>query len=278
MGSGELAAPSRGDSVLRRGRALVGQHLHGVISVASVLTVFIAWYLTSTLGLINPNLLPSPGSVFKAFVITQGIGFRGYSLTSHIEISMIRVAEGFAFSVVIGVPVGLAMGRSRTLQAVLDPFVQFFRPLPPLGYYTLLILWFGIGETAKVLLLVLSATPIIVVSCAAAVQSVREGHIRAAQMLGLNQRQIFTRVVFFVSLPHILTSLRLALGAIFGSLVAAEIIAATRGLGFVIFAASDFLQTSVVFMAIMIIGTIAFILDRLAVLAQRVLVPWQGRA
>ena len=248
-----------------------------LVSAGAIVVVLVAWELASTLGWISSDLLPTPGDVLRAGYSTQVDGYRGTSLFASIGVSMARVAVGFAAAAVVGIPLGLIMGRVAFLSAVLDPFVQFFRPLPPLGYYTLLILWFGIGDLAKVVLLFLSGLPLIIVGCAAATSSVRVRDIEAAMSLGLSQRQIFRRVILPSALPEIITSLRLALGTTFGSLVAAEIIAASSGLGFILYNAANYLLTDVVFMGIIVIGIIAVLLDRLALLLQRKLVPWQGK-
>jgi len=247
------------------------------ISVLSVIVVIAAWYLVTDLGWVSASLLPTPMAVLKAGYDVQVHGYRGTTLLASTAVSMTRVGIGFALAVLVGVPVGLAMGRVWTILAALDPFVQFFRPLPPLGYYTLLILWFGIGDLAKIVLLFLSGVPLIIVGCAAAAGNVRIRDVEAARSLGLNQRQIFWRIVLPSALPEIITSMRLALGTTFGSLVAAEIIAASSGLGFILYNAANYLLTDVVFMGIVVIGIIAVLLDRVALMIQRILVPWQGK-
>ena len=268
---------SRGRETKGHARAYV-KGRYSLISAASVVFVILLWQLVTQFGLIPSSLLPTLSQIVEAAYQTQVEGYRGTSLIASIGISMARVAVGFTAAAVVGIPIGLVMGRSFFFAAVLDPFVQFFRPLPPLGYYTLLILWFGIGDFAKVMLLFLAGVPIIIVGCAAATKSVKLRDVEAAMSLGLNQRQIFRRVVLPSALPEIVTSLRLALGTTFGSLVAAEIIAASSGLGFILYNAANYLLTDIVFMGIIVIGIIAVLLDRIALLIQRKLVPWQGKA
>ena len=161
---------------------------------------------------------------------------------------------------------------------MLDPYIQFLRPLPPLGYYTLLIVWFGIGDTSKVVLLFLTGLPIVVVSSAAGVRSVDRDLLLATSSLGLKGFHLFRFVVFPACLPAIFTGMRLALGATFGSLVAAELIAAESGLGWLILTASNYVRTSIVFAGIIVIGLIALVLDHGVVLIERKLVPWAGKA
>lgn len=257
-----------------RGKWPIGRTL---VSLSAIILVVLAWQLVTQLGLITASLLPTPTDVARAAYSIQVDGYRGTSLLSSIGISMARVGVGFAAAAAVGIPIGLVMGRRPFFSAALDPFVQFFRPLPPLGYYTLLILWFGIGDLAKVILLFLAGVPLIIVGCAAAANSVKVRDVEVAMSLGLNQHQIFRRVILPSALPEIITSLRLALGTTFGSLVAAEIIAASSGLGFILINAANFLLTDIVLAGIIIIGIIAVVLDRVALLLQRKLVPWQGK-
>lgn len=192
--------------------------------------------------------------------------------------SLLRIGAGFVLAAVIGVPLGLWIGTSRFVESALDPYIQFLRPLPPLGYYTLLIVWFGIGDASKVILLFLTGLPIIVVSSAAGVRSVKRDLLLAMSSLGLKGFQLFRFVVFPTCLPAIFTGLRLALGATFGSLVAAELIAAESGLGWLVLTASTYVRTSIVFAGIIVIGFVALALDYGVVLIERKVVPWAGKA
>lgn len=249
-----------------------------LLSVASVGTALVGWAAAARFGGVSPTFLPSPGKVFEAFADAQLDGYRGYTLLAHVGFSLYRVFAGFLLAVALGVPLGLIMGRYRTLYAIFDPFIQFFRPLPPLGYYMLLVLWLGIGEASKIVLLFLSGFPVMVVSAAAAVRNVQENHLRIARSLGLSSHQVFWSVIIPSCLPSIFTAARLTIGVTFGSLVAAEIVAATRGLGFIILNSSQYLRTEYVFMGIIIIGIIAMVLDRLTSVLERTIVPWAGKA
>ena len=241
-------------------------------------TALAAWSLASWLQLVSPTFLPSPWAVWQAMITAQTSGYRGHTLLVHTGYSLFRVLVGFGAAVVVGVPVGLLMGRNKFVYAAVDPFVGFFRPLPPLGYYMLLVLWLGIGEASKITLLFLSGAPIMIVSAAAAVRSVQEDRLRIARSLGLSERQVFRSVILPATLPALFTAARLTVGVTFGSLVAAEIVAATRGLGFLILNSSQYLRTNYVFLGIAMIGVIAVVLDRLAVALERLVVPWAGKA
>ena len=255
-----------------------GRLLYPLLSCASVAAALIGWAAAARFGGVSPTFLPSPEKVIAALFDAQFDGYRGYSLAGHVGFSLYRIFAGFALAIVLGVPVGLLMGRYRALYAVIDPFIEFFRPLPPLGYYMLLVLWLGIGEASKVVLLFLSGFPVMVVSAAAAVRNVQENHLRVARSLGLSGQQVFWSVIVPSCLPALFTAARLTIGVTFGSLVAAEIVAATRGLGFIILNSSQYLRTDYVFMGIIIIGVIAMALDRLASAIERAVVPWAGKA
>lgn len=255
-----------------------GRLLHLLLSCSSVAAALAGWALAARYGGVSPTFLPSPGKVLDAFVDAQFDGYRGYTLAAHVGFSLYRILSGFTLAVVLGVPLGLLMGRYKALYAIIDPFIEFFRPLPPLGYYMLLVLWLGIGEASKIVLLFLSGFPVMVVSAAAAVRNVQEDHLRVARSLGLSGHQVFWSVIVPSSLPSLFTAARLTIGVTFGSLVAAEIVAATRGLGFIILNSSQYLRTEYVFMGIIIIGVIAMVLDRLASALERAIVPWAGKA
>lgn len=248
------------------------------VSGLSVLAFLALWAGAVRYGTVSPTFLPSPSTVWGALVNSQVEGYRGYTIVDHTAFSLYRVFSGFALAVVLGVPIGLLMGRYELLYAIIDPFVEFFRPLPPLGYYMLLVLWLGIGEASKIVLLFLTGFPVMVVSASAAVRNVQQNHLRVARSLGLTERQVFWSVIFPSTLPALFTAARLTIGVTFGSLVAAEIVAATRGLGFVILNSSQYLRTEYVFMGILIVGVIAMVLDKLASSVESWVVPWAGKA
>lgn len=167
----------------------------------------------------------------------------------------------FALAVVTAVPVGIAMGVSRIARGVLDPPLEFYRPLPPLAYLPLVVIWFGIDETAKIVVIWLACFAPIAMAARAGVRSASAEQVNAAWSLGANFRQVVWHVVLPAALPEILTGLRIAVGFGWTTLVAAEMVAATAGLGQMVLNASSFLRTDVVVMGIMLIGAIAWIFD-----------------
>ncbi len=258
------------------------QHYAGrrnwMVSAGSIALGLGVWQALVSFGVLSPALLPSISDVVEAGVAVATEGYQGVTLADDIGISLMRVCLGFLAAVCVGVPLGLWLGASRFVESAIDPYIQFLRPLPPLGYYTLLIVWFGIGDASKIILLFLTGLPIIVVSSAAGVRAVDRDLLLATSSLGLKGFSLFRFVVFPACLPAIFTGMRLALGATFGSLVAAELIAAESGLGWLILTASNYVRTSIVFAGIIVIGLIALALDHGVVLIERKLVPWAGKA
>jgi len=184
------------------------------------------------------------------------------------------VLGALGVAVLIGVPAGLAIGTSRIGRGILDPIVEFLRPLPPLAYLPLIIIWFGIGEVSKMTVIALSMLPSIVISTAAGVRSVPKDHINAARAFGATRRQVTLHVVLPSALASILTGTRIALGTGWSTLVAAELVAATRGLGFMIQSAAQFLVTDVVIAGIAVIALIAILLEIAARALEKWLAPW----
>ncbi|EFF6505725.1 taurine ABC transporter permease TauC [Escherichia coli] len=179
-------------------------------------------------------------------------------------------------AVVIGIPVGIAMGLSPTVRGILDPVIELYRPVPPLAYLPLMVIWFGIGETSKILLIYLAIFAPVAMSALAGVKSAQQVRIRAAQSLGASRAQVLWFVILPGALPEILTGLRIGLGVGWSTLVAAELIAATRGLGFMVQSAGEFLATDVVLAGIAVIAIIAFLLELGLRALQRRLTPWHG--
>jgi taurine transport system permease protein len=187
-----------------------------------------------------------------------------------------RCLGGFGLATFVGVPLGLAMGQSRAVSAATDFIVQFMRPLPPLSYLILLILWLGTGNASKVALLFLTAFPIITSSAMAGVRSVQTQRMQAAQALGAKPAQILALVVFPAALPMITTGLRIALAAAFSTVVAAELMAASDGLGWMVFSASQFLRNDIIIAGIVLLGVLGLSLDALLGAVAARVVHWRG--
>jgi taurine transport system permease protein len=249
-----------------------------LVSLAAVAAVLLAWAVVGQNQVIDPLLLPGPVEVLDTARALVLEGYRNVALWQHVLASLARAMAGFLAAAVTGIPLGLMMGRSRTLDALLDPFVQFLRPLPKLALIPLVIVWFGIGEFSKFLLIYLATFLTIVVSAAAAVQNVPEDRIRAAQSLGVSRGQLFRHVILPSALPELFTGVRVAVGIGWTTLIAAEMIASSSGLGWMVINASSYLRTDVVMLGILLLGGLGYLLDLLLVLAQRRMVHWSGKA
>jgi len=244
------------------------------ISILTGLTLLGAWWIASALNVVSPVFLPSPPVVAAAFGTLFTTGFVDSTLLEHLAASLGRVLGALAISLSLGIPVGLLIALSRVGRGVLDPIVEFLRPLPPLAYLPLIIIWVGIGEASKVTVIALSMLPPIILSTSAGVKAVPKDFVNAARAFGATRTQVLTRVLLPASVPSILTGIRIALGTGWSTLVAAELVAATRGLGFMIQSAAQFLVTDIVIAGIVVIAIIAFALEWLARLIERRFVPW----
>lgn len=225
----------------------------------------------------EPIWLPSPEAVAARFVEILRNGYQNTSLWEHLGSSLARVLAGFALGSAVGIPLGYAMGLSGWFRGWFDPIVEFMRPVPPLALIPLVIIWFGIWETGKIVLLFLAALWIMVIAARAGVSGVKLSKIHAAYSLGASKGQILRHVIIPNSLPEIFTGARVAMGVCWGTVVAAELVAAEKGAGMMIIAASKFQLTDIVVMGIILIGIIGYGIDILMRLAERRLVPWKGR-
>ena len=256
----------------------VGKASSARISVVTGAVLVGLWWGASELHLSSHLFLPTPTEVINAAISVFKDGYANASLWEHVSASLSRILVAAAIAVVLGVPIGLLMGLSRWAKGVFDAPIEFYWPLPPLAYLPLMIIWLGIGEASKITLLALAMFAPIVLSAQAGVRSVTQERVNAALSLGATRWQLMREVVLPSALPEILTGARIALGIGWGTLVAAELIAATRGIGYLIMSASQFLATDVVFVGIGIIAACAFAFSFAMRALERWLVPWKGQS
>ena len=226
----------------------------------------------------EPIWLPSPEAVAAASSRSPGHGYQNYTLWEHLGLVADAGARGLVLGSLVGIPLGYAMGLSGWFRGWFDPIVEFMRPVPPLALIPLVIIWFGIWETGKIVLLFLAALWIMTIAARAGVSGVNITKVHAAYSLGASKRQILRHVIMPNSLPEIFTGARVAMGVCWGTVVAAELVAAQKGAGMMIIAASKFQLTDIVLMGIILIGIIGFGIDVLMRIAERKLVPWKGRS
>jgi len=249
-----------------------------LISTLTIAALAALWWISTHFGWIKPLFLPSPEATFKAFIDAVHGNNQGQTpLVEHILVSVTRVFCAFFLAVLTAVPVGIAMGTSRIMRGIFDPLIEFYRPLPPLAYLPLIVIWLGIDEGAKITLIYLACFAPLAMAAQAGVRGVALEQINAAYALGGSRWQVITLVILPAALPEILTGMRIAIGFGWTTLVAAEMVEASVGLGQMVLNASNFLRTDIVVMGIIIIGVLAYLFDLLMRQIERRLTPWKGR-
>jgi taurine transport system permease protein len=271
-------APTAGSAPLKTSRFKVpGEGSSVTISIVTVVVLFALWFLVTNTGWIKPLFLPSPQAVLKQFMEYLTGATNDKPLWQHFAASMFRVFSAFALACVTAIPIGIAMGMSRVARGIFDPIIEFYRPLPPLAYLPLIIIWFGIDELPKVLLIFLSCFAPLALAARSGMRSASQEQINAAYSMGASYMQVIRHVVLPSAMPDILVGMRIAIGFGWTTLVAAEMVAAKVGLGQMVLNASNFLRTDIVIMGIVVIGIVAFAFDLLMRYLEKVLVPWKGK-
>ncbi|MEM7587067.1 MAG: ABC transporter permease subunit [Acidobacteriota bacterium] len=248
-----------------------------LLSLATTVIILLTWWGVTAAGWIEPLFLPGPKAVFDRLLEVAQEGFGGATLAEHTWASVSRVGLAFLLALVTAVPAGILMGMSRVARGVLDPPVEFYRPIPPLAYLPLMVIWFGIGETTKIVVITLAIFAPMALNARAGVRSVPIEQIHAAYSMGASRLQVILHVILRGAMPEILTGMRIGLGFGWTTLVAAELVAAQAGIGAMIQQASDFLVSDVVILGIVVIGVIAYLSDLAMRTLERVLTPWKGK-
>lgn len=247
------------------------------LTITTVVIILAAWFLVTEFGAVSEIIIPSPRSVWASFLDVFQDGYKGHSLLQHLGTSMKRLMIAYGLVIVTAVPLGLLSGYNSKIRAILEPIVEFYRPLPPLAYYTILVLWMGIDESSKLSLLYLAGFAPVYIACVAGVVRIKEDYIQGGETLGANKRQIFFYVIFPAALTDIFTGLRTALGVEYTTLVASEMVAATAGIGWLVLDASNYLRSDIVFMGVIIMGFTGIILDQIIRLIEGKIVHWKGK-
>lgn len=264
--------PARSASALRR----------GALPLGSLVLFLLLWQLLAVSGTWSETLVPPPAGVWRAFidVSTTHDGVRGYNgtyLIEHLGISLRRIAFGAGIGIAAGVVFGLLMGTVGWVRSLFEPWITFLRTLPPLAYFSLLIIWLGINEEPKITLLAVAAFPPVAVSTTTAVAAVPKALAEAARALGASRWDVVRDVVIPSALPETLTGVRLAVGVAYSSLVAAELVNGLPGIGGMVKDAANYNNTPVVLVGIIAIGISGLIIDGLLLRLERAVVPWRGR-
>lgn len=236
------------------------------------LLIITLWYGVRASGLVSPALVPAPHEVLIKF-----IELAGGRLRNDMMMSTQRVFIGVFLGVFVAVPIGFCLGWYNNIRIFIDPVINFFRALPPIALIPLVIVYLGIGEAAKTAILFYASFFAAVIVMYEGVAQVSPIYIRVAKTLGATEFEIFSKVVIPLTVPHILTAIRVALGVAWATLVASELIAAQQGLGALIQNASSFFQLDIIYVGIICIGSIALVMDLLLRALTARLVAWQDR-
>jgi ABC-type nitrate/sulfonate/bicarbonate transport system permease component len=241
----------------------VGRFLTGIVSVAAGIVI---WDLASRQT--NPVFLPSPLLTW----MSVGELWDDGTLWQSVAASSSRILAGWGLGVVVGIPIGILMGHFQLIRRLLDPYIEFFRFIPPIAFVTLAVIWLGPGEAAKIALILYTTIFIVMINTIAGVLSVSELRLRAAASLGAGPLSTLLTVVVPSTVPYMVTGARIAMGNSFLTIVSAEIVAAQQGLGSLIWTSRNYGRTEWVFVGIIILGALGFLFDRVVrLIASRLL-------
>ena len=255
-----------------------GSSHYKLLGGAAVLTVLVFWYVFTTLvPIVNTARFPAPGEVWEAFVQVGVTGYADAKLHQHVFQSCRLVLLGFFAAIAIGVPLGLAMGWSRRAEALINPVFLLVRPIPPLAWIPLAIVWLGLGDAGKVMVIWFSAFVPSVINSYTGVRSIDPYLVEAAATLGVGRSRFVLEVLVPGALPHVFTGLRLSLQASWTALVAGELVGALYGLGQVLNAAAQDIFAAMVMVGMISVGlcgaTMTWMLGRV----EKAAMPWHSR-
>jgi len=248
-----------------------------LLSAVSILVLLVVWATPSTSGILPQGYLPTPSEISQDFTLLATQGYKGVSLYDHIGISLFRALSGFVLGVLLGVPLGLLTGFTKTGNALVSPIMAFLRPIPPIAFIPMVVLYFGLGETGKVVLIFWTAFNYVHVNAHSGAANVPLAYLRAAKSLGLTRWQQFFRIIFPAAIPQIFTGLRVAMALSWAVVVAAELTGAQEGLGYMISDAALTFRIPTVFIGIAIIGAIGLLLNLAIEYLETRIVHWRGR-
>jgi taurine transport system permease protein len=275
-GDDEEVTPS--SPIPRRRRLATRRRFESVgLSLIVPVAAFLLWLLLVETEAVSRTFLPAPSTVLDTGLEILSEGYRGKTIWSHIWTSLSNVLLAFGVVTLAGVTLGWCMGFSRRVQWLFDPMVEFLRPLPPLAYLTLLVIWLGVGATTQITLLIIAGFPLVTAAARSAALSVPAELRKTARAFGASRLQEFRHVLVPASIPEALTGLRVTMGVLFATVIAAEMVAARGGIGWMILDASRFLRADVIFVGIVLMVFLGFTIDRVFRVVERVAVPWRGQ-
>jgi NitT/TauT family transport system permease protein len=248
-----------------------------VYSAAAIVFLLGLWYVASRSNWIKPGYLPTPQELGTTLIELINNGYQGRSLADHIGSSLFRTLTGFVIGALIGIPVGLLTGYSRVFGAMVSPIMAFIRPIPPIAFIPMSVLYFGLGEVGKIVLIIFVSFNYVQANAHAGAANFPIAYRRAAQSQGLSKTQTFFRIILPGALPHIFTGLKVALALSWAVVVAAELVGAQSGLGFMISDAALLFLIPVVFIGIAFIGLIGLLMNMTLNMIEAKIVHWKGR-
>jgi sulfonate transport system permease protein len=235
-----------------------------------VAVIIFIWYLLEQNGTINPVTLPGPDVIFKTFIdmVTDG------SLMQHLKVSIIRVLKGYFVSAFFGIILGIVLGLSKRLSRMTDLLIQILKPIPPIAWIPLVILWFGIGEMSKVFLIFLGGFFTILIDVIDGIHQTDSKLIEVAKVMETPKIKYIFELVIPSATPYIFTGLRIGISSCWMCVVAAELVASTSGIGYMIMNARQFCQTDVVIVGMIAIGVTGKLMDVLLKLVEKKATVW----
>jgi len=225
--------------------------------MAAFAVLLVIWEISTRLGQWGQHVFPGPWVVLLSLLELTANG----TLVKHSIASLFRVTAGFYLAVLLGIPLGILIGRVRVVQLLLNPLIQFLRPISPLAWIPLAMLWFGIGDAPAVFLIFLSSFFPLVVSTSVAVASINSIYFRVAANFDFSRREVATKIIVPAIMPDVVTALRISISIAWLVVVAAEMIAVQSGLGYLILDARNGLRMDYVMVGMIVIGIIGLVLD-----------------
>ncbi|MCJ7505086.1 ABC transporter permease [Candidatus Bathyarchaeota archaeon] len=247
------------------------------VSLATAILAVVMWQWIATSGRVERMLMPTLWDLLQMAINTATKPFAGHSIYEHVYMSLWRVTAAFITSLALAIPLGLAAGWFKFFKAILDPAVEFLRPMPPLAVIPLLVLWFGMGEVSQVLVLLMCGFFPIFINLIVAIRSTDATLIKAASTLGANSRQVLTEVLLPAAMPYILAGIRISLGVMWATVIAAELVYAEVGIGHVLEWSRRYLETSRLIISMLITGAISVVLDQGVLYGEKRLTRWQEK-
>lgn len=249
---------------------LIGKYKYLLLNIASLVAIFVFWGYLTYGGFIKPFFLPTPTNVLHSLNLL----FFDQGFAKDVAVSIVRILSGFILATIIGVPIGVLVGLNKKAESVIGPIMEFIRYTPIAAVIPLFILWFGIGELEKILVIAASVFFQLVIMVATSISFTPKEIIQSGESLGASRSQVITNIIFPYSKPRILDDLRISMGWAWSGLMIAEIVGSTSGIGFVIIQSQRLLQSSNVIASIIVVGVLGILTDLLFKTAYHHYFPW----